>query len=174
MYVLTGSEKRNLRSNEAALKYFLMGAFATGILLFGIALLYGATGSFSLSRDSIVFWHSQQPTPPYLLYAGLLLVLIGMLFKVSAAPFHFWTPDVYDGAPTIFTAFMSTIVKTAGFAALFRLLVAFVFGHLRFLVDDPGGYYGTDPCWWVILSRSIRIVSNGCWPIRVFPTQGIC
>ncbi len=121
MYVLTGSDKRNLRSNEAALKYFLMGAFATGILLFGIALLYGATGSFSLSEiQSFVSLNLR--TPSYLLYAGLLLVLIGMLFKVSAVPFHFWTPDVYDGAPSIFTAFMSTIVKTAGFAALFRLL----------------------------------------------------
>lgn len=121
MYVLTGSDKRNLRSNEAALKYFLMGAFATGILLFGIALLYGAAGSFSIS-DINSFVVLNQRTPSYILYAGLLLVLIGMLFKVSAAPFHFWTPDVYDGAPSIFTAFMATIVKTAGFAALFRLL----------------------------------------------------
>ncbi|TDB60866.1 NADH-quinone oxidoreductase subunit N [Arundinibacter roseus] len=121
MYVLTGSDKRNLRSNEAALKYFLMGAFATGIMLFGIALLYGASGSFSLNGiESFVTLN--QRSPSYLLYAGLLLVLIGMLFKVSAAPFHFWTPDVYDGAPSIFTAFMATIVKTAGFAALFRLL----------------------------------------------------
>ncbi|GHB53216.1 NADH-quinone oxidoreductase subunit N [Persicitalea jodogahamensis] len=119
MYVLTGSDKRNLRSNEAALKYFLMGAFATGILLFGIALLYGATGSFTLTGIQA---YIGQGNPSYLLYGGLLLVLIGMLFKVSAAPFHFWTPDVYEGAPTIFTAFMATIVKTAGFAALFRLL----------------------------------------------------
>lgn len=121
MYVLTGSDKRNLRSNEAALKYFLMGAFATGIMLFGIALLYGASSSFNLSEIN-AYVVSSQSNPSYLLYAGLLLILIGMLFKVSAAPFHFWTPDVYDGAPTIFTAFMATIVKTAGFAALFRLL----------------------------------------------------
>jgi len=137
MYVLTGSEKRNLRSNEAALKYFLMGAFATGILLFGIALLYGATGSFSLSGIQ-AYLAQPQLTPPYLLYAGLLLVLIGMLFKVSAAPFHFWTPDVYEGAPTIFTAFMATIVKTAGFAALFRLL-----SH------SFSGIYGF---WWITLA----------------------
>ena len=119
MYVLTGSDKRNLRSNEAALKYFLMGAFATGILLFGIALLYGATGTFTLSGIQA---YIGQGNPSYLLYGGLLMVLIGMLFKVSAAPFHFWTPDVYEGAPTIFTTFMATIVKTAGFAALYRLL----------------------------------------------------
>jgi NADH-quinone oxidoreductase subunit N len=122
MYVLTGSNKRNLRSNEAALKYFLMGAFATGFMLFGIALLYGATGTFSLTgiQSFVTLGHAAMPS--YILYAGLLLLLIGMLFKVSAAPFHFWTPDVYEGAPTIFTAFMSTIVKTAGFAAIFRLL----------------------------------------------------
>jgi NADH-quinone oxidoreductase subunit N len=120
MYVLTGSDKRNLRSNEAALKYFLMGAFATGIMLFGIALLYGATGSFTIA--GIGAYAANQQGLSLLLYVGLLMLLIGLLFKVSAAPFHFWTPDVYDGAPTIFTAFMSTVVKTAGFAALFRLL----------------------------------------------------
>ncbi|AUD05262.1 NADH-quinone oxidoreductase subunit N [Spirosoma pollinicola] len=136
MYVLTGSDKRNLRSNEAALKYFLMGAFTTGIMLFGMALLYGATGSFTLGGIGAYSAHSQGLS--LLLYVGLLMLLIGLLFKVSAAPFHFWTPDVYDGAPTIFTAFMSTVVKTAGFAALFRLLsVSFV------------GVYGF---WWTILA----------------------
>lgn len=122
MYILTGSNKRNLRSNEAALKYFLMGAFATGFMLFGMTLIYGATGSFKLSHIHGFASNIQAGAQPYILYAGLLLLLIGMLFKVSAAPFHFWTPDVYEGAPTIFTTFMSTIVKTAGFAALFRLL----------------------------------------------------
>ncbi|MES2733355.1 MAG: NADH-quinone oxidoreductase subunit N [Bacteroidota bacterium] len=125
MYVLTGSDKRNLKSNEAALKYFLMGAFATGILLFGIALLYGATGTFTVSGISNYVANNPTGISP-LFHLGLLLVLIGILFKVSAAPFHFWTPDVYDGAPSIFTAFMSTVVKTAGFAALYHLLgVAF-------------------------------------------------
>ncbi len=136
MYVLTGSDKRNLRSNEAALKYFLMGAFATGIMLFGMALLYGATGSFTIA--GIGAYAANQQGLSLLLYVGLLMLLIGLLFKVSAAPFHFWTPDVYDGAPTIFTAFMSTVVKTAGFAALFRLLsVSFE------------GVYGF---WWTILA----------------------
>jgi len=120
MYVLTGSDKKNLRSNEAALKYFLMGAFATGIMLFGMAMLYGATGSFNITAlKSYVLTNA---APSVMLYVGMLMLLIGMLFKVSAAPFHFWTPDVYDGAPTLFTAFMSTIVKTAGFAAIYRLL----------------------------------------------------
>lgn len=127
MYVLTGSDKRNLRSNEAALKYFLMGAFATGIMLFGMALLYGATGSFVISDIRAYAANGATLGSPLLLFMGMLMVLIGMLFKVSAAPFHFWTPDVYEGAPTLFTAFMSTVVKTAGFAALFRLLsVSFV------------------------------------------------
>ncbi|CCH56780.1 proton-translocating NADH-quinone oxidoreductase, chain N [Fibrisoma limi BUZ 3] len=137
MYVLTGSDKRNLRSNEAALKYFLMGAFATGIMLFGMALLYGATGSFTLAGIR-AYAVNPQVGLSLLFYVGLLMLLIGLLFKVSAAPFHFWTPDVYDGAPTLFTAFMSTVVKTAGFAALLRLLsVSF------------GGVY---TFWWTILA----------------------
>ncbi len=137
MYVLTGSDKRNLRSNEAALKYFLMGAFATGIMLFGMALIYGSTGSFTLAGIA-GYAANPQAGLSLLMYVGLLMLLIGLLFKVSAAPFHFWTPDVYDGAPTIFTAFMSTVVKTAGFAALFKLLsVSF------------SQVYGF---WWVILA----------------------
>lgn len=138
MYVLTGSNKRNLRSNEAALKYFLMGAFATGIMLFGMTLLYGATGSFKLNEIQAFVSTTQQAAPSYILYAGLLLLLIGMLFKVSAAPFHFWTPDVYEGAPTIFTTFMSTIVKTAGFAALYRLL-----SH---------SFTGVYSFWWLVIA----------------------
>ncbi|MEZ0608332.1 NADH-quinone oxidoreductase subunit N [Fibrella sp. WM1] len=124
MYILTGSDKRNLRSNEAALKYFLMGAFATGILLFGMALLYGATGTFTITGiGATASTILKNQASPLLLYTGMFMLLIGMLFKVSAAPFHFWTPDVYDGAPTLFTAFMSTVVKTAGFAALLRVLL---------------------------------------------------
>lgn len=120
LYVLTGSDKRNLRGNEAALKYFLMGAFATGILLFGMAMYYGATSSFSiLSGNSLL---SMAPTFKVFLWIGVLFMMIGLLFKISAAPFHFWTPDVYEGSPTIFTTYMSTIVKTAGFYALYRLL----------------------------------------------------
>lgn len=136
MYVLTGSDKKNLRSNEAALKYFLMGAFATGIMLFGMALLYGATGSFNITALKSYVLTSQ--TPSAMLYVGMLMLLIGMLFKVSAAPFHFWTPDVYDGAPTVFTAFMSTIVKTAGFAAIYRLL--------------SGSFSGIYNFWWVTMA----------------------
>ena len=122
MYVLAGASKRDARSNEAALKYFLMGAFATGILLFGIALLYGATGTFALSQIATAVAAPANASLLPMLYIGILLMIIGIGFKVSAAPFHFWTPDVYEGTPTFFTAFMSTVVKTAGFAAFLKLL----------------------------------------------------
>ncbi len=122
MYILTGSDKRNLRSNEAALKYFLMGAFATGILLFGIALVYGVTHTFYIESTASALANLAPESRPIFLYVGLALVTVGLLFKVSAAPFHFWTPDVYQGAPTIFTMFMSTVVKTVGFAALYKIL----------------------------------------------------
>ena len=123
MYVLAGAEKRNVRSNEAALKYFLMGAFATGILLFGIALLYGATGTFELNKLAAAIQNPVNASLQPMTYIGILLMLVGIAFKVGAAPFHFWTPDVYEGTPMFFTAFMSTVVKTAGFAAFLRLLV---------------------------------------------------
>ena len=108
LYILTGSDKRNLKSNEAALKYFLMGSFSTGLMLLGIAFLYGASPLGSFTVDEL--WTPRPAVSPLLL-SGILLLLISMSFKVSAAPFHFWTPDVYDGAPTVFTSFMATIVK---------------------------------------------------------------
>lgn len=120
MYILAGSKKDDLGSNESAFKYLIMGAFATGFLLFGITLIYGSTGSFDLTEISN-FVTSHQGTVPSIFYAGVLLMLIGLSFKVSAAPFHFWAPDVYQGAPTVITAFMATIVKTAAFAAFLRL-----------------------------------------------------
>jgi NADH-quinone oxidoreductase subunit N len=120
MYILAGSKKDDLASNESAFKYLIMGAFATGFLLFGIALIYGATGSFDLSEIKVSLL-SQQGNVPAIFYAGVLMMLIGLSFKVSAAPFHFWAPDVYQGAPTVITAFMATIVKTAAFAAFLRL-----------------------------------------------------
>ena len=118
LYILTGSDKRNLKSNEAALKYFLMGAFSTGIMLLGIAFLYGGSETGSFYINNIV---SGSGPMPAMIAAGLVLLLVSMSFKVSAAPFHFWTPDVYDGAPTVFTSFMATIVKAAAFFAFVRL-----------------------------------------------------
>jgi NADH-quinone oxidoreductase subunit N len=124
LYILTGSDKRNLKSNEAALKYFLMGSFSTGIMLMGIAFLYGATGSFQLEQLML------QPQDDYKIFMliGIVMIMVAMAFKVSAAPFHFWTPDVYDGAPTVFTSFMATIVKAAVFIGFLNLF-ANAFGN---------------------------------------------
>ena len=116
LYILAASDKRNLKSNEAGLKYFLMGTFSTGLMLMGIALLYGAHGTFFTDGINL----GMAAVSP-LTTAGLVLLMISMAFKVSAAPFHFWTPDVYDGTPTVFTSFMATIVKAAAFFAFLRL-----------------------------------------------------
>ena len=123
LYILAGIKKNDFASNEAALKYFLMGAFSTGFLLFGIALIYGASGTFSLEgiRDWVIAQPAGIANP--MLDTGILLIIVGLCFKVGAAPFHFWTPDVYEGSPTLITAFMSTVVKTAGFAAFLRLFM---------------------------------------------------
>jgi NADH-quinone oxidoreductase subunit N len=129
MYVLAASRKRDLASNEAGFKYLIMGSFASGFLLFGIALIYGATGSFDLMAIRSFISHAQGDLPAFF-YAGVLMVLVAMLFKVSAAPFHFWAPDVYEGSPTVITALMSTIVKTAAFAAFMRLFLV-VFGGVN-------------------------------------------
>ncbi len=120
LYVLAGSRKSDLLSNEASLKYFLLGSFATGFLLFGMALIYGVTGSFHTQAISVYFLENTLSSST-LAIAGVLMMFMAMAFKVAAVPFHFWAPDVYQGSPTVVTAFMSTVVKTAAFAALFRL-----------------------------------------------------
>ena len=119
LYVLVGFRRNQLESNEAALKYFLLGAFASGFFLYGIALLYGATGTTSLSRMAEFLAGAPAVANPLLLTGGLLL-LVGFFFKVAAVPFHMWTPDAYEGAPTSVTAFMSVGAKAAAFAALLR------------------------------------------------------
>jgi NADH-quinone oxidoreductase subunit N len=119
LYILTGADKRNLKSNEAALKYFLMGSFSTGLMLLGIAFLYGASPTGTFFIDDL--WSGKAAGVTPLFMAGLLMLLVSMAFKVSAAPFHFWTPDVYDGAPTVFTSFMATIVKVSIFVGFVRL-----------------------------------------------------
>ncbi|MBI4518934.1 MAG: NADH-quinone oxidoreductase subunit N [Deltaproteobacteria bacterium] len=122
VYVLAGIWRQQQRSTEAALKYFLLGAFATGFLLFGIALLYGATGTTALAGISaqVLKVGGEQRL---LLLAGMALLLIGFGFKVAAVPFHVWTPDVYEGAPTSITALMAVGVKAAAFAAFVRVFV---------------------------------------------------
>ncbi len=117
-YILAGSDKRNLKSSEASLKYLLMGAFSTGILLMGITLLYGAARTFNI-MEMVGVLHSDALNP--LALAGIMFIMVALSFKVSAAPMHMWTPDVYDGSPTPFTAFMATIVKAGAFFAFLRL-----------------------------------------------------
>lgn len=120
LYALAGSKKGSLFSNEASFKYFLMGSFATGFLLLGIALVYGATGSFHIDviSDFIMIHNDGMPA---FFYAGVILMFIGLAFKISAVPFHFWAPDVYGGSPTPVTAFMSTVVKIAAIASFYRV-----------------------------------------------------
>jgi NADH-quinone oxidoreductase subunit N len=126
LYVLAASKKKDMASNEAGFKYLIMGSFASAFLLFGIALIYGATGSFDLMEIKASISAHTAADMPLFFYAGVVMLLVAMCFKVSAAPFHFWAPDVYQGSPTVITALMSTVVKTAAFAAILRLfLIAF-------------------------------------------------
>jgi NADH-quinone oxidoreductase subunit N len=120
LYVLAGFARPNLQSEEAAIKYFLLGAFASGFLLFGVALMYGALGTTDLSKIAALLQSAQVGASPLLLL-GAAFVLVGLGFKVAAVPFHMWTPDVYEGAPTPITGFMSVGAKAAGFAALLRV-----------------------------------------------------
>lgn len=121
LYILAGGKKFSFKSNEASFKYFLLGSFATAFFLFGIALVYGASATFYLPEIKTYIAQFNGNLPPMLLI-GLLFIIIGVAFKVAVAPFHFWSPDVYEGSPTLVTAFMATVVKTAGFAAFYRLL----------------------------------------------------
>jgi NADH-quinone oxidoreductase subunit N len=122
LYVLAGSRKSSMSSTEAAFKYFLMGSFATGFLLFGIALVYGATGTFNVT--GIANQVAATNDTATFLYPGILLIMVGLAFKISAVPFHFWAPDVYDGSPTEITALMSTVVKVGAVAAFVRIFSA--------------------------------------------------
>ncbi|MBC8043518.1 MAG: NADH-quinone oxidoreductase subunit N [Rhizobacter sp.] len=119
LYTLAGMLRKDVRSNEAAMKYFLLGSFATGFFLYGIALIYGATGELALPRIAASLQTNGVST---LFWIGLSLLMIGFLFKVSAVPFHQWTPDVYEGSPTTAAAFMSTGSKAAAFSSLIIVL----------------------------------------------------
>jgi NADH-quinone oxidoreductase subunit N len=130
LYILCGADRKNIKSNESAMKYFLLGSFASGIVLFGIALIYGATGSFDIAQISNIAADTSLPV----WYAlGVTMIIIGMLFKVAAVPFHFWAPDVYQGAPTLTTTIMSTLVKVTAMATLYKISV-------NLLHQMPEGY----------------------------------
>jgi NADH-quinone oxidoreductase subunit N len=127
LYIMAGSKRFDIRSNEAGFKYFIMGSFASGILLFGIALIYGSTGSFHL--EAIANYVNAGTISP-MFYIGMMLMLVAMLFKVAAVPFHFWSPDVYEGSPALITAFMSTLAKIAAFGAFYRVFHTCFLGTL--------------------------------------------
>ena len=127
IYILAGLFREDVKSNEAALKYLLLGGFSSAFLLFGIAMLYGGTGTFFLADlAKIIKASGMNP----LTYMGLGLIIVGFGFKISMAPFHMWTPDVYEGAPTSITAFMSVGTKAAAFAAFLRVFME-VFPSIR-------------------------------------------
>ncbi len=147
LYALAASDKRNVLSNEAGFKYFFLGSLASAVMLFGIALLYGACGSFDLQVI-----HEKILAMSYfggLITTGVVLILVGFAFKISVAPFQMWAPDVYQGSPTVVTAFMATIVKGAAFGGMIRL-----FGTSLFPLPD---YYVTALAW---MSALTLIFSN--------------
>ncbi|MGH3507031.1 MAG: NADH-quinone oxidoreductase subunit NuoN [Nocardioidaceae bacterium] len=148
LYLLCGlARRRRLISQEAAMKYFLLGAFSSAFFLYGIALLYGYAGSFELAAlDQAVGSSSGTDT---LLLAGIGLVAVGLLFKVGAAPFHAWTPDVYQGAPTAVTAFMAACTKVAAFGALLRL----------FYVGLGGARWDWQPMMWIVAGLTMAVGS---------------
>lgn len=134
LYVLSGFRRGDAASEESAMKYFLLGAFASGFLVYGIALIYGATGTTDLQGiwEAVNRVTAENDSSRYLLLIGGGLVLVGLGFKVAAVPFHMWTPDVYQGAPTSVVAFMSVAAKVGGFAGLTRVLVG---GMPNFVLD---------------------------------------
>jgi NADH-quinone oxidoreductase subunit N len=134
-YVLVGFRRHQASSSEASLKYFLLGSFATAFFLYGVAMMFGATGSTNIDTISAIL---QSHPVPLLAYLGTALMLIGLGFKVAAAPLHIWTPDVYEGAPAPVVGFMSTAPKAAAFAVLLRIVFAI-------MSPATSGRYGSQP-----------------------------
>ncbi len=157
VYILVGYLKRSRASNEAALKYFLLGAFSSGVLLYGISLLYGLTGSTNLReiRDALPALAVAGPNGDarYLLLATIVLLAAGLCFKVAAVPFHMWAPDAYEGAPTPVTAFMSVGVKAASFALFARVFLD-ALPALRSSVGGPDG-----PAGWAVLLGIVAAIT---------------
>lgn len=144
-YLLAGWRKRDLKSNEASLKYYLLGVLASAVMLYGMSLIFGWTGSTVLTtiREELV----TAGETPAIVTVGIFLIIVGFAFKVSAVPFHFWAPDTYEGAPTPVTAFLSVASKTAGFVALFQLV------YVAFL--DQADVWA--PLFWVLAALSMTV-----------------
>ena len=179
LYILSGFRWPQEESEESAMKYFMLGAFASGFLVYGIALIYGATGTtnFRAIWQAVEEITADDASTKYLLLIGAGLTLVGLGFKVAAVPFHMWTPDVYQGAPTSVVAYMSVAAKVGGFAALVRVLAE---GMPNFVLerrfgggvaehrladrgadDDPGQPRGD----------RANATSSACWPIRASRTR---
>lgn len=146
-YMLAGWRKRDLRSNEAGLKYYLMGVFASAIMLYGMSLLYGFSGSTKLSVISEYLGDLSEPKPFVTL--GIVFVVIGFAFKISAVPFHTWAPDTYEGAPTPVTSFLAVASKTAGFVAILILIFVGFYG--------PNGSEVWEPLFYILAVASMFI-----------------
>jgi NADH-quinone oxidoreductase subunit N len=144
-YLLAGWRKRDLRGNEASLKYYLLGVFATAVMLYGMSLVFGVTGSTVLADISDALAGDAAGTP--LVAVGIVFVVVGFAFKVSAVPFHTWAPDTYEGAPTPITAFLSVASKTGGFVALLQLVFVGFFGR-----DDVWA-----PMFWVLAALTMTV-----------------
>lgn len=149
-YLLAGWRKSDRKSNEASLKYYLLGVLASGVMLYGMSLVFGATGttvlvdiSAKLNSSGVSALHNARP----LVTIGIFFIIVGFAFKVSAVPFHFWAPDTYEGAPTPITAFLSVASKTAGFAALLQLV------YVGFL----GQHHIWGPTFWVLAAASMTV-----------------
>ncbi|HSB26297.1 MAG TPA: NADH-quinone oxidoreductase subunit N [Pyrinomonadaceae bacterium] len=150
-YVLAGFRRSDVRSNESSLKYFILGSFSSAFLLYGIALIYGATsiaGSPGTTNIGVIASRINEARYPGLLFAGAAMMLVGFGFKIATAPFHIWTPDVYEGAPTPVTAFMAAGPKAAGFASFIRV---FVFGFPFVVAGSPIGA-GLHQAWITVLA----------------------
>jgi NADH-quinone oxidoreductase subunit N len=133
-YILAGMRKRNLQSNESAMKYVINGGISTAITLFGMSYVYGLAGTTNLKGIATVFGGISDPQQVYILGLAFFMIFVGLSFKLASAPFHMWAPDVYQGAPTPVTAFLSVVSKTAGFVIMIRILLS-IFGYIPVTED---------------------------------------
>ena len=153
---------RRMRSAEAALKYFVLGGFSSAFFLYGVAMVYGATGTTNLTKIA-QFLDTNVLAEDGLLLAGFALLLVGFGFKIAAVPFHSWSPDVYEGSPSPVVAFMASGVKTAGFAGLLRVFVVRLLRATGWTGSPSSMPSPSSRCWSVPCWPSCRRTSNGCW-----------